>query len=87
MQWLDEPTATVNLTQYSNSQGGSMQIQMANQQQIGQPKLGSKKFVSDTIINQSRGFDKTTWKIGVLVWPKTVCNHHYNNVARVWLLA
>jgi hypothetical protein len=30
--------------------------------------------------------DKTTWRIGVLVWPKTVCNHHYKTVARVWLL-
>jgi hypothetical protein len=24
-------------------------------------------------------FDKTTWRIGVLVWPKTVYNHHYKN--------
>jgi hypothetical protein len=23
--------------------------------------------------------EKTTWRIGVLVWPKTVCNHHYKN--------
>jgi hypothetical protein len=52
MQWLDEPTATVNLTQYSNSQGGSTRIQTANQQQIGRPKLGGKKYVSDTTINQ-----------------------------------
>jgi hypothetical protein len=30
--------------------------------------------------------NKTTWRIGVLVWPKTVCNHHYKTMARVWLL-
>jgi hypothetical protein len=40
------------MTQYSNSHGGSTQIQTANQQQIGQPKLGGKKCVSDTTINQ-----------------------------------
>jgi hypothetical protein len=45
------------MIQYSNSQGGSMQIQMANQQQIGRPKLGSKKCVSDTTSNQKmQGF-------------------------------
>jgi hypothetical protein len=30
--------------------------------------------------------DKTKWIIGVLVWPKTVCNHHYKTLAQVWLL-
>jgi hypothetical protein len=38
------------LIQKSNSQGGSTRIQMANQQQIGRPKLGSKKCVSNTTI-------------------------------------
>jgi hypothetical protein len=50
--WLDELTATVNLIRYSNSQGSSTQIQMADQQQIGRPKLGGKKKVSNTTINQ-----------------------------------
>jgi hypothetical protein len=44
-------------TQYSNSQGGSTQIQTANQQQTGQPKLGGKKCVSNTTIDQKmQGF-------------------------------
>jgi hypothetical protein len=32
-----------HVIQYSNSQGSSTRIQTANQQQIGQPKLGGKK--------------------------------------------
>jgi hypothetical protein len=36
---------------FPNAQGGSTQVQKANQQQIGQPKLGGKKFVRDTAIN------------------------------------
>jgi hypothetical protein len=50
--------ATVYLIRYSNSQGGSTQVQTVDQQQIGQPKLGSKKCVSDTTINhyKCRGF-------------------------------
>jgi hypothetical protein len=39
------------VTQYSNSQGGSTRIQTANQQQIGRPKLGGKKGVSNTTSN------------------------------------
>jgi hypothetical protein len=27
------------------------------------------------------GSDKTTWRIGALVWPKRVCNCHYKTVA------
>jgi hypothetical protein len=32
------------------------------------------------------GSGKTTWRIGVLVWPKMVWNHHYKIMAQVWLL-
>jgi hypothetical protein len=39
-------------TIFKNAQGGSTRIQTANQQQIGQPKLGGKKCVSNTTINQ-----------------------------------
>jgi hypothetical protein len=42
---------TIQMMHYPNEQGGSMQIRTANQQQIGQPKLGGKKCVRDTTIN------------------------------------
>jgi hypothetical protein len=38
----------LKVTQYQMAQGGSMQIHTANQQQIGQPKLGGKSVSART---------------------------------------
>jgi hypothetical protein len=50
---------------------------------------GGLKYVllgDEVTADNFRGDDKTTWRIGVLVWPKTVCNHDYKTLAQVWLL-